>query len=539
MRKWLASVLIGSVMATVSFSGYADMELTIYLNDEAVIYDDFFGHPFVDANYRTQVPIRLTLETFGAVVTWDDATKTATATKGGITLKVPLNEQYFYLNDTLVWHDTMPVALEGRIYMPIRAIMEAFGAEVLWDGDTWSVYVNYNDIVMLPQAFDLRAGNQVSTVKDQGEIGACWAFASIGAIESVLLPEAALDLSEDHLSLAHGYDLTQNDGGDYHVAMSYFAGWKGPILESEDPYGDHVFTTGVEPSVYVQEIQILPEKDFRSIKEHILTVGAVESTLYLDYDLFDGDTDYYDIESAAYYYNGRQISNHDVLIVGWDDNYSRSNFNMVPPIDGAFICKNSYGRTFGDRGYFYVSYADTNIALLNVSYSKVTTERPYDHNYQTDDLGWVGTVGYGTETAYMGNVYSPGSQQERLAAVGFYATGEQTDYEVYLVKAFQTMSDLSKMKFMTSGHLDNKGYYTVEFDSPVLISGQFAVIVKITTLDSERPVAVEINKNIPWLGDVVIDDGYGIISADGVSWSRTEDLVDANVCLKAFTLDLE
>lgn len=539
MKRWLASMLIGSMMASMTMSGFADMELTIYLNSDEVVFDDYYGHPFVDANNRTQVPIRLTLETFGATVTWDDETKTAIAVKGDITLKVPLNESYFYLNDTLVAHDTMTLAKDGRIYMPIRAIMEAFGAQVQWDQDTWSVYVNYNDIVMLPTAFDMRNGSQVSSVKDQGNIGACWAFASIGAIESVLLPDIALDLSEDHLSLAHGYNLEQNDGGDYHVAMSYYAGWKGPILEEEDPYGDQIFATDVEPSVFVQEIQILPEKDFRSIKEHILSVGAVETTIYLDYELFSQETDYYNADLSAYYYNGRLVSNHDVLIVGWDDDYDRNNFNILPPLDGAFICKNSYGDEFGESGYFYVSYADTNIALLNVAYSRVGTERPYDYNYQTDDLGWVGTVGYGEASAYMGNVYQPLSSQEKLAAVGFYATDEETDYEVYLVKSFDNMSDLREMKFITEGHFDNSGYYTVEFETPILVPGQFAIIVKITTQGSERPVAVEINKNIPWLGDVDIDDGYGLISDDGINWSRTEDLVNANVCLKAFTINAD
>ena len=65
---------------------------------------------------------------------------------------------------------------------------------------------------------------------------------------------------------------------------------------------------------------------------------------------------YYRKETGAYWYNGDEKPNHDVVIIGWDDHYSRDNFNQPPEGDGAFICANSWGGEFGDDGYFYVSY---------------------------------------------------------------------------------------------------------------------------------------------------------------------------------------
>ena len=56
-------------------------------------------------------------------------------------------------------------------------------------------------------------------------------------------------------------------------------------------------------------------------------------------------------------------ANHAICVVGWDDNYSKDNFNSKPAGDGAFLIKNSWGST---QSYFYISYYDT--VLFKVGY---------------------------------------------------------------------------------------------------------------------------------------------------------------------------
>ena len=53
-------------------------------------------------------------------------------------------------------------------------------------------------------------------------------------------------------------------------------------------------------------------------------------------------------------------SNHSVVIVGWDDTYSKNNFpsSNRPSTDGAYIVQNSWGKDWGTNGKFYVSYED-------------------------------------------------------------------------------------------------------------------------------------------------------------------------------------
>ncbi len=77
------------------------------------------------------------------------------------------------------------------------------------------------------------------------------------------MPEESLDLSEDHMSLNNGFCIPQEEGGEYTMSMAYLLSWQGPVLESEDPYGDGTSPKGLKAVKHVQEIQMIPGKIMR------------------------------------------------------------------------------------------------------------------------------------------------------------------------------------------------------------------------------------------------------------------------------------
>ncbi len=145
------------------------------------------------------------------------------------------------------------------------------------------------------------------------------------------------------------------------MALAYLASWKGPVYKADDPYGDGMTDSSLPAVKHLQEARYIQKKDIEMIKSRVMDFGGVESSLYMSIANERDVSEDYEASGAAYYYSGDMAPNHDVVIVGWDDTYSRENFNRKPEQDGAFICRNSWGPSFGEDGYFYVSYEDSNL----------------------------------------------------------------------------------------------------------------------------------------------------------------------------------
>jgi len=387
----------------------------------------------------------------------------------------------------------------------------------------------------LPASYDSRNEARAPVIKNQGELGTCWAVATSSALEASLLPREHLVFSADHISLQNHFAKNQNDGGDYTMAMAYLAGWQGPVLEKDDPYGDGVSPDGLAPVKHVQEIQMIKDKDYEAVKRAVYDHGAVQSSLYMDLQNTVSSSVFFNKINSTYCYVGNARSNHDILIIGWDDNYPAAKFNADIKKDGAFICQNSWGPDFGEEGIFYVSYEDANLGNNCVTYSRVENIGNYNDIYQTDQCGWVGQIGYGSDTCYFANVYEA-RRDEMLSAVGFYATGKDTEYEIHIIETFNGPSSLISWSPDQTGKFDNGGYYTVDLDEPVKVSeGQrFAIMVKIKSPGLQYPVATEYQADEA-TKNVDISDGEGYISMSGYTWTRTETEHSCNVCLKVYT----
>lgn len=423
-----------------------------------------------------------------------------------------------------------------KLIIPIDKIAEYLGYEVKYDiKQKWVDLAIVSDDDPLPERYDMRDYGRVSPVRDQGRYGTCWAFASLGALETSIRPMEDDIFSVDHMSMCNSYALDVNSGGEHTMSIAYLAAWQGPVLEKDDPYGDGMSDPNLPAEKHLEEALIINGREDETIKSAIFRYGAIETSIYSALEYVDSYSMYYSSEYAAYYYDGDETPNHDVVVVGWDDHFPKENFTIQPEGDGAFICKNSWGEEFGDDGYFYVSYYDTKICRKSVVYTRVGDKDNYDKIYQTDKLGWVGQLGFSKEEAYFSNVYQAG-KGENLAAVSFYATDKNTEFEVYVVRNFKDVTSFKTRELVTSGSMKYAGYYTVDFPEEIELEDheRYAVVVNIKTPGAVHPIAIEYNAD-ERTASFDISDGEGYISLYGEMWHRAETSEKCNVCLKAFT----
>lgn len=416
-----------------------------------------------------------------------------------------------------------------------KQLMAPDGTKATEEQEIDEIFSKLRPVGALPSRYSSVDCGRKPTVKSQGSYGTCWALAATSALESALLPEEQAVFSADHLALHNAFTVPVNDGGDARMTMAYLSSWQGPVTEAEDPYGDGYSPDGLLPAVHVQEIQLFDGADIQEIKAAVQKYGAVQTSLFMSRETVLPKMGYYNEWTSAYYDPQEETQDHEIVILGWDDSFSRFLFSQIPDKDGAFICQNSWGEEFGEQGIFYVSYADANIVRTAVAYTKIEPTDNYDKIYQTDDCGWRGRQGYDDGTCWFANVYCAG-EGERLAAAGFYAVGENTSYELYLSEAPSGTADFSKRRLLKSGTFQRSGYYTVKLPEEILLEAgeRFALLVHINTPDVKNPVAVEYQGD-PDAENVTLDGKYGFISRDGASWDHTEKKYGSNVCLKAYT----
>ena len=380
--------------------------------------------------------------------------------------------------------------------------------------------------VSYPSAYDLRDHNKLTPVKNQGNCGSCWAYAAMSSMESYFKPGETLDLSEADLDVNSGFDSGSCNGGDDKMSAAYMTRWDGPVVEGS--------TTVVK---HAQNILLLTRRtgpaDNDRIKAALLAYGGLGVAFYYD----DG---YYNPGTSSFYANisaNDYVSNHEVTLVGWDDNYSKTNFLAAPPGDGAFICKNSWDTDWGDSGYFYVSYYD-GLFGRDAYVSAFTGEGigNYTTLYSYDKLGWVADLGYSTTTAWYSNIFTAAGN-EKIKAAGFYTNDAYTDYTVYLYLGVTAgLPTSGTLAYSASGSFSSPGYYTVPVGYQPVTGGQlFSVVVKATNAGYKYPVPVE--AKLAGYSSLASSSGRSYVSRDGAAWDALTVLYSSytNVNLKAYS----
>ncbi|MCQ2976883.1 MAG: lectin like domain-containing protein [archaeon] len=416
--------------------------------------------------------------------------------------------------------------------------------------DNSTVIVNNNIIVKdLPDKYDLREKGYLTPIKNQFDGEDCWSFAAVAAIESAILKATngtqSYIFSEENLKNLmrvysdYGWPFDFDSGAIAPMAIAYLAGWLGPVYDIDDKYSDlSVLSPVLSPIIHVSNIICadLDDKDHaikESIKYLILNYGAV-STVYCHND------SYYNEDTHSYYYNYDDDINHAVAIVGWDDNYSKDNFIITPPGDGAWIIRNSWGSSFGDNGYFYISYYDTSFSH---SYNKnldnyvivLKDSNNYTKNYQYD-LGVTDWITSGNNTIWYKNTFTS-KGDDLLAAFSTYFKAK-TNYTAYIY-----INDVLTLN--QSGYVDYMGYHTIQLNDLISIKNgdKFSIVIQV---DNAKGGKFPIFENYSSNRDYFVAN-VSFFSYDGVNWIDLHDYRGHNgeseavksaslACIKAFTI---
>ncbi len=380
------------------------------------------------------------------------------------------------------------------------------------------------DADALPSSFDLRDKNLVSSVKNQKSYAICWAESTVSILETELITDYPdIDLSEWQLayytySKKFGFPLPETSpdpedaflqGGNYFLLTPMLVNWISPALESDYPFEQ---TKLLDPDAEAKTLQA--QSAF-----HVTDSCLIEYDPYSDnfenqinnmkQIIYDGHAvalNYINVTanytttatgSRNFYNTPNSLQNgsyHAVTVVGWDDNYSASNFKTTPDRDGAWLCKNSWGSSWGNDGYFWMSYAEE--SCLQPYYLKVEEKNQHYKQFYHDDFGWwssVSFVGNGS-TAYMANVFT--ADEDTLLTSAMFATAmENENYEVQVYKNLRSSSRPTSgtpSAGTTSGKVESCGYHTVALEKPVrLQAGEtFSVVVKLSG-DSGKHITCE------------------------------------------------
>jgi len=380
-----------------------------------------------------------------------------------------------------------------------------------------------------PAKYDLRNHGRVSAVSRQDHFATCWVHAAMGSLESCLLPGSALDLSENHLANFQASRLVYEGRAPSTISTAYVARWEGPVLERDDRYprpGDS--PEGLRAVRHVQDVLFLPPRggprDNAAIKWAVMEHGAVDAAMAYEASAFNART-------SAYYSRTTDLDHH-VCIVGWDDGYPASRFLRRPPGPGAFLIKNSWGREYGQQGYFWVSYYDRMLGHRMAVFSGVEGVANYDAIYQHDALGWSRSIGYHERTAWFAARYTSGGDGS-LTAVSFYTPTPGASYEV---RVAGSLAEVGASPVAGQGTLAVGGYRTVRLaaPAPVTAGSNFVVAVRLTTPGSRTPIPVEHPSKLIAPRAAA---GRSFVSRDGVVWTdlrKRRGFGSSDVCLKAF-----
>ncbi|MBQ9680494.1 MAG: hypothetical protein IJV48_07430 [Ruminococcus sp.] len=349
---------------------------------------------------------------------------------------------------------------------------------------------------VLPSSYNSAALGYTTPVRNQN-YNTCWAYSSTASFESLLLKNR---ISSFHLSPMHmnfwgctreddtGWQRDYYQAGYPYIALGYLTSYgcvPDSVFDDKKAIEDYAASSGsVYPYRIADGIIYLEAADRDTVKTAVYNYGGVIGNFH--YSTFLNESD----NGTAYFCNQpdlatSQLNGHAVEIVGWDDNYSKTNFKSEsqPTADGAWLCKNSWGTGWcNQKGYFWISYEDYYLfdSRFGPSYA-ITSSAPMtavSKMQQNEEYGSTYEFSYieqlrpnQTKMTYA-NVFDFSDGYHNIDKVVFESTSQGSKYTIYYIPVNSSgapVTDTTQWMLLAKGTVEYEGYTGAEiygFDAP-------------------------------------------------------------------------
>ena len=437
----------------------------------------------------------------------------------------------------------------------------------------------------------------VPPIRLQSPYGICWAFSSIGMIETSIRKKGYVSTEDQsnlsELALAYFvYDLENvtnksdydNLGGiaghDYHFlnkpaisnpsqriwsqcggnminSTKMLSAYLGAVIEdvtteySNDGTRNQAMLDAEDhglPDEYAfkknafvaNNIQYINRTDTNAIKQAIMDNGSVGFAYYSEPSVTQkiGGFDYWADSPAlhwedgkSYFHSqnrvesdGRPMTNHAVMIVGWDDNIPKEKFyyggalpEEIPDYDlgcyvyrkppsneeynaatyksssnGAWLVRNSWGldKPYLSEGYFYIPYDEPSLSETFYSIDAIKADT-YKYNYHYDTTGAVFSYAPYSENTQFANIFKVSGEDDTqvLKAVNVGVDTADAEYDIKIYTKSTSMSYPMDGDLATTKRASNKvaGFYTFELDQTVTLTkgSYFSIVIEPVSTNVE------------------------------------------------------
>lgn len=256
----------------------------------------------------------------------------------------------------------------------------------------------------LPSRLDWRDnnGNWVTPPKNQGNCGSCWDFSAVAQVESwwkIYNHElgSMIDLSEQFI-LSCG-DAGTCNGGRIELALDFVKKVGVPTESCFKYQADDEVVCSQACEYWQDEAITIPGWGWITLSDDIIDniksavyrhpVSAA-FTVYTDFNYYSG--------GVYEHVWGNEEAPHGILIVGWNDE------------EQSWICKNSWGSSWGDHGYFRIKWSNCGIGR-NIPFIWDETIAGPAISISPDQLNLSLTVGDSVVTYITIKNLSPGNME--------------------------------------------------------------------------------------------------------------------------------